>query len=379
MATGALLGIALAIVPVNFFVFLGTNGGTLFKILAVGQLAAGGGSLVCGVLGAMQRQAPSGRRLLSGILGFFGMLVGLGGPIGLMLAEVVKRIDVMGSAWGRPLRLRGRILHPRLRSGSDWTRGERPDTGGLDAPTRAALEALWLHDAQKEHASVPAFARISWLLAAVGAPAELVEAAHRAALEEIDHARRCFALAAAYGQRSHSVEPMPDLLFGGLDLRGDPLARLAAESLTDGCLLEDFNADVAGACERGCQEPTVKDVLARIAREERSHADFSWALLTWLLARGDNRVTRAVAKAATELAAVRRPTAMSASAGPLAEYADPASMRAHGRVPDFMWAQLWRDRLAETKRRVDALLASRPGRAEPSRPSSDIASLHLEA
>src|SRR5690606_38147187 len=52
--------------------------------------------------------------------------------------------------------------------------------------------------------------------AAAGAPADLLARAHRAALEEIEHAERCFALAAGYGGRTRSVEPMPDLLLGGL-------------------------------------------------------------------------------------------------------------------------------------------------------------------
>lgn len=257
------------------------------------------------------------------------------------------------------MRLRGRVLHPNLRGGSDWTEGERPEVQALDQPTRAALEALWLHDAQKEHASVPAFARISWVLAAVGAPAELVEGAHRAALEEIDHARRCFALAAGYGGRSHSVEPMPDLLVGGLDVPGDPLELLARESLTDGCLLEDFNADVAVACVAACQEPAVKGVLSRIATEERSHADFSWALLTWLLARGDARIEQAVARAATDLEKVPRPTAVSAAHAALVAEADSASLRRHGRIQDDIWSALWRERIAETRRRLAALTPAR--------------------
>jgi hypothetical protein len=184
-----------------------------------------------------------------------------------------------GGAWGRPLRVRGRQLHPELRLGSDWTQGDRPDPRGLDEPTRAALEALWLHDAQKEHASVPAFARLSWLLAAVGAPAELLEWSHRAAMEEIAHTRLCFALAAGYGRRSFTVEPMPDLLLGGLDLKGRPLEVMAIESVTDGCQLEDFNADVAAACAAVCEEPVTRRVLEQIAREERSHAEFSWAMV----------------------------------------------------------------------------------------------------
>lgn len=186
---------------------------------------------------------------------------------------------VAGGAWGRPLRIRGRQLHPELREGSDWTRGLQPDPTGLDEPTRHALETLWLHDAQKEHASVPAFSRIAWMLAAVGAPAELMEWAHRAALEEIEHTRLCFALAAGYVGRSHTVEPMPDLLLGGLDEKANPLVTLAVESLSDGCQLEDFNADVAAACAEICQEPATRGVLEIITREERTHADFSWALL----------------------------------------------------------------------------------------------------
>ena len=74
------------------------------------------------------------------------------------------------------------------------------------------------------------------MLVAVGAPPTLVEQSRpMQALEGIDHARRCFALAAGYGGRSHTVDAMPDLLVGGLDLHGDPLVHLAVESIKDGC------------------------------------------------------------------------------------------------------------------------------------------------
>jgi hypothetical protein len=359
IAAGVLFGVALLIIPVNLVVFGFWSDGRAFEVLAICQLLAGVGALSCAVAHAVRRSATTGERVLSVLLGIVGLGVGLGGPLALALADSLKHTSWVGGAWGRPLRLRGRVLHPDLRVGSDWTQGERPEVQALDQSTRSALEALWLHDAQKEHASVPAFARISWLLAAVGAPAELVEGAHRAALEEIDHARRCFALAAGYGGRSHGVEPMPDLLIGGLDVHGDPLQLLASESLTDGCLLEDFNADVATACAAACEERVVKGVLARIATEERSHADFSWALLIWLLARGDARIERAVARAATELERVPRPTAVSAANASLVAQADSASMRQHGRIPDDIWSKLWRERVAETKRRVGALTAAR--------------------
>lgn len=344
---------ATLIIPINFFVFV-SGIKVLFVALAVVQLVVGFTAAVFAVAHLIGERSTPASSFGAVLAGLWGILVGLGGPFAISVVEGLGNA-LGGGAWGRPLRLRGRILHPELRSGSDWTRGGRPDVSGLDAATRAALEALWLHDAQKEHASVPAFARIGWLLAAVGAPAELLEGAHRAALEEIDHARRCFALAAGYGDRSHSVEPMPDLLVGALDVRGEPLETMAVESLQDGCLLEDFNADVAAQCAEVCKDPVVKDVLLRIAREERSHAEFSWQVLAWLLGHGGDRVRRAVERAIARLPAVARPSAVSAEKGPLVQKADPTWLRAHGRLPDEAWALLWDARLEATQRRAKAM------------------------
>jgi hypothetical protein len=343
-----------ALIPLNFFVWMGSTGDpTLFRFLAVLQTILGATAFSAAFFASRRDGSARG-------IGFLGFIVACGGPIGLWLAAVVSgffsHMDFGGGAWGRPLRLRGKVLHPQLRAGADWTRGARPDSRAVDPPTRAALEALWLHDAQKEHASVPALSRVSWLLAAVGAPADLVEAVHVAALEEIEHTRLCFALAAGYGGRSHTVEPMPELLVGGLDLAGDPLARIATESLNDGCLLEDFNADVAALCAEACREPVVREVLARIAREERSHADLSWRLLAFALERGGPRTARATEKALAALERVPRPTAASAVNRARVDGANPATMRAHGRLPDTEWAPLWSARVAETRRRVEAIL-----------------------
>ena len=294
---------------------------------------------------------PRKRSLLMGLLlGFFGLA-------GMSATLFGVTMTALGAAWGRPLRVKGRQLFPELREGADWTQGDRPDASGLDAATRRALEALWLHDAQKEHASVPAFSRISWMLAAVGAPAELMVGAHQAAMEEIDHARRCFALAAGYGDgRTHTVEPMPDLLLGGMDLKGDPMVLLAVESLKDGCLLEDFNADVAAKCVSVCEEPATRGVLERIALEERSHAEFSWDVLAFTLERGGERVRKAVERALDELDAIQRPTAASTEKAALVAAADPRALRAHGRLTDDAWADCWSHRVTQTRLRTRELL-----------------------
>jgi len=322
----------------------------LFTALALAQLVFG----VTATVAAVRLRRATGRSTLgAGAVGVLTALGALTGWAGGMFAALLAA----GGGWGRPLRVRGRQTHPGLRAGADWTRGERPDPAGLDEETRRALEALWLHDAQKEHASVPAFARVAWLLAAVGAPAELLEWCHRAALEEIEHTRLCFALACGYAGRSHTVRPMPELLRGALDVDGDALVVLARESLADGCQLEDFNADVAAECAAVCVEPATRAVLQRIAREERSHAEFSWALLDWLVESAGDTVRPALEQALARLPAYARPTAVSWHKRSLVARADPAQLFRHGRLPDERWGELWQARLAATTARARERLA----------------------
>lgn len=274
---------------------------------------------------------------------------GLVGSAGALL------LGMLGGMWGRPLRIKGKVVHPDLKRGAEWAHGLMPDVSGLDEATRRALEALWLHDAKKEHASVPAFSRISWGLAAAGAPPELLEGAHRAAIEEVDHARRCFALAAGYGGSPHTVEPMP-AMFTGMEFSNDPLSAMAVESLEDGCLLEGFNADVADRCMEACQDAAAKSVLKQIAREERSHAGFSWRALKWLLQVGGDSVRASVERSILTLSTIRRPTAVSSEAFAVVSKADPLKIRLHGRLMDDDWAPLWPIRVEETKRRAMRML-----------------------
>ena len=52
-------------------------------------------------------------------------LLGLGG---LGLSGITYGGLVIGAAWGRPLRIRGRQIHPELRIGTEWTRGPTHST-----------------------------------------------------------------------------------------------------------------------------------------------------------------------------------------------------------------------------------------------------------
>ncbi len=355
--------LAWGLIPVNFglwWLAVSESLGVLqlvFSFVAFAQFVLGLAAIVQGV---RARKTEQGANIGAAIAGGVAMV---GAPLGWIVGIIGANLGgISGGAWGRPLRVRGTQLHCDLREGSDWTRGERPDPSGLDEPTRRALEVLWLHDAQKEHASVPAFSRVSWMLAAVGAPADLLEWCHRAAIEEIEHTRRCFALAAGYGGLSHSVQPMPELVasFGATDPGQDPLVVLAQESLADGCQLEDFNADVAAACASACREPVTRAVLEQIAAEERSHADLSWAILEWLLDDHPDTVAPALEGGLEALAAYPRPTAVGRDKAAIVRRAQPQQLLEHGRLPDARWAELWAERLGRTQSRLRPMLDTTP-------------------
>jgi hypothetical protein len=370
--TVAALLTSLGVIPVNTVIYFyalslphSRSGPWLaaFALLVVVQMLAGAAALIGGVVYAVARGRagrPRGGAVLLSVGGVLGALGGVaGGVLGFALMALGSG---MGGAWGRPLRLRGRVVHPELTRGTDWTLGDTPSAAGLDADTRAALAALWLHDAQKEHASVPAFARVAWMLTAMGAPAELVDRTLVAAREEVDHTRRCFALAAGYGGSSHTVQPMPELLLGGgLDVKGDAFEHLAMESLKDGCLLEDYNADVAAECAEGCREPVTRRVLEQIAVEERSHAELSWSILGWCLAQGGARVREKCARELPRLAGLERPTAVSGEKAALVARADAGALAAHGRLPDARWAAIYAARLEATTQRLGAMLRDAEG------------------
>lgn len=261
---------------------------------------------------------------------------------------------------GRPLRIQGEPITTKVDLGgtSVWAQGQRPDCSDLDESTCAALEMLWLQDARGEHASIPAFSRISWQLAAIGAPSELLEWAHKAALEEINHARLCFALAEGYGDNSYCVHPMPEMLQDGLDLSNDPIKVMATETIFDGCLLEGFFANVASAAAMQCEDPAVLTALTQIAKEEQSHAEFSWAILEWLLEQYPTKVKSIIQNANHDIATHKRPHAVSREQQRIVRKANPQLLIKHGRLPDEQWQKIWDAHVKHMQLDLQELLSS---------------------
>jgi len=284
------------------------------------------------------------------------MFDGLASP-GRAVDVALDKVKAVRTQWSHTrLRYRTRQPYAELCLGSDWTLGPQPNPYGLDGATRSALEALWLHDAQKEHASIPAFARVSWLLAAAGAPPRLHREAQRCALEGIKHAECSFAFAAAYSGRQHRVQAMPELLSESLGKTKNALATLAYEGITEGCQLSDFSADLAAQSIPICQDEAARFVLEQITQEKRARAEFFWSLIDWALERDLERTRSVIAKAVRDLAQRACPNAVSDQNRTLIAAANPISLRLHGRLSDPQRLLIWQTRLSLTQHRLHALI-----------------------
>jgi hypothetical protein len=200
--------------------------------------------------------------------------------------EVVTEIDFCAVP-GRPLRVEGRAVTARPVSSSRWNAELTPDVGALGETERRALYERWSADALMEHASIASFSRFALALLAVGAPTDLVQGAHRAALDEVEHARDAFALASAYLGRpcGPGALPMPSSL-----PLPTTLAELAVETFVEGCLNETVAVvQVAERLERA-SDPAVRRALARVAEDEARHSELAWRTVSWALREGGSEV-----------------------------------------------------------------------------------------
>jgi len=184
---------------------------------------------------------------------------------------------------GRPLLVDGRPVTAPAIANTEWSAGMPTRFHTLPDVVRRRIAEHYTRVAQLEHASVASFARFTLELMALGAPPQLLVAAHRAGLDEIDHARRCFALASAYA--GQPVGP------GRLAVAGacpaDTLEAVASALIDEACVGETLAAAEARTACRFVREPAVREVLTTIAADEQRHAELGWRTLRWLLEQMD--------------------------------------------------------------------------------------------
>jgi hypothetical protein len=245
--------------------------------------------------------------------------------------------NVLCAPGGRPFLVGGEARVATAEAGPGargWTAGDAPSLADLTPAQRAALAEAWTTDALHEHASIASFSRFSLDLLAAGAPADLIELAHRAALDEVRHARLCFALASAYAGRDLGPGPLP--LDGPVHDGGDPqtpatgvsvdgsLAALAASTFAEGCVGETVAAVVAAEQLARATDPAVRAALAEIAADEARHAELAWRTLSWAVQRGGPEVCTAVERSLAAL--------LASDARRAGDDAAPAGLSPHGRL-----------------------------------------------
>jgi hypothetical protein len=179
------------------------------------------------------------------------------------------------------------VVLAEVEEGAGWA--AEVEEGEMDV----ALADGWESDARMEHASIASFARATLELLAVGAPPALVSATQAASLDEVEHARLCFALASRYSGKE--LGPGPLAVVGP---RSADLVRLACDVFVEGCVGETIAALAAGRARGGCEDVVVSDVLAKIADDEARHAALAWATLGWACERGGDVVRDAVRRLA---------------------------------------------------------------------------------
>jgi hypothetical protein len=221
---------------------------------------------------------------------------------------------------GRPLLTDDSLVRADVTEGTAWLADLAP-TRAIPEALRTVIVAGWLLDARSEHASVASFARATLELMALAAPPALIAETQRASLDEVEHARLCFALASRCGGVALGPGPLP-----AVAPRPAELVHLACDTFLEGCVGETIAALAAARAARGCDDPTVAGVLRQIADDEARHAALAWATVAWAFERGGEPVRAAVRALAGRL----RADALSADAP--APHPSAAALARHGRL-----------------------------------------------
>ena len=178
----------------------------------------------------------------------------------------------------------------------DWATDIAPLASPVDRRTAAALHASWLKDALDEHASIAAFARFTMVMLSVGAPPDLIADSQRASLDEIKHARACFALARRYGSRDVG----PGALEVADSLGSVSLGDIAALTVQEGCVGETLGVLLASEQLARAADPEVVRILRRIVADENRHAELAWRFVKWAISVGGDEVERRIVEALDE-------------------------------------------------------------------------------
>lgn len=164
----------------------------------------------------------------------------------------------------------------------------------MEPALRARVAELWTTAARYEHASIASFDRFALQLLSLGAPPGLLEGAHRAALDEIEHARLSFRVASIYAGRPLGPGPLP------IDppvLADFSLGTVLAQTVEEGCVGETLAAAHAEQLLEHVVGSALRKVFAIIQRDEATHAALAYQLARWAIATFGDGARRSIDQA----------------------------------------------------------------------------------
>jgi hypothetical protein len=179
-------------------------------------------------------------------------------------------LETMGGPWERRLADR--------RSGFDdlpWDEA----TAGASPEALSAARWVWTQSAFSEYASAAAFAEIAGSLLAAGAPIDLVAAAGDFVVDEMLHAELSGRVAMAMGGAVALDVDLTRLVRP--PAASTPLVRAAELVVRTSCVGEALTLPILKKAGGDTDSPVLKTVLARILRDESSHAQLGPWFLDW--------------------------------------------------------------------------------------------------
>lgn len=154
----------------------------------------------------------------------------------------------------------------------------------LAASTEPALRTRvaerWTQAARYEHASIASFDRFALQLISLGAPPTLLQGAHHAALDEIEHARLSFRIASIYAGKPLGPGPLPIEPAVLADFSAE---KILFEAVEEGCVGETMAAAHAELLQEHVQGAALRNVFAIIQRDEAKHAALAYQFSGWAL------------------------------------------------------------------------------------------------
>lgn len=185
-----------------------------------------------------------------------------------------------------------RIVYNYGCAGGRCPEGLAPSASG---GTGDALGAWLAANAHLEAASIDAFEILAAELGAHRAPPAFIRAARSAMADERRHADAVGRLAARRG----AVAPPVSVTHGPIRA----VEAVARENAVEGCVRETYGALLAWRQARAATDPSIRNTMACIARDETKHAALAWAVDRWsqpLLAPAARRRVREARREAIE-------------------------------------------------------------------------------